>query len=257
MKLEQIAINLFTLRDFCKDNHTFKRTLKKVKEIGYSAVQISSVGIEDPYKIRELVEKEGLKICATHESPKKLIEEPNEIVNRLKILACKHTAFPHPGPYPLNNREECLELAKKLNNSGKIMYNSGIILSYHNHDIEFVKYDNQSILDIIFDNTNELYLRGEFDTFWIQKGGDNPVKWCNKLKNRLPLLHMKDYVMTLDRNINFGEVGRGNLDWNEIVHNADNSGCEWYIVEQDFCNIDPFESIKISYDYIVKNLINK
>ena len=68
---------------------------------------------------------------------------------------------------------------------------------------------------------------------------------------------MKDYVMTLDRNINFGEVGRGNLDWNEIVQNADNSGCEWYIVEQDFCNIDPFESIKISYDFIVKNLINK
>jgi sugar phosphate isomerase/epimerase len=51
------------------------------------------------------------------------------------------------------------------------------------------------------------------------------------------------------------EIGNGNLNWPAIIQAAEKSGCEWFIVEQDICPGDPFESIKISYDYIKANLI--
>jgi len=33
------------------------------------------------------------------------------------------------------------------------------------------------------------------------------------------------------------------------------SGCEWFIVEQDSCPGDPFDSAKLSFDYIKANLV--
>jgi sugar phosphate isomerase/epimerase len=43
------------------------------------------------------------------------------------------------------------------------------------------------------------------------------------------------------------EIGEGNLDWPEILEACVEAGTEWYIVEQDTCQRDPFESLAISY----------
>ena len=51
------------------------------------------------------------------------------------------------------------------------------------------------------------------------------------------------------------EIGYGNLDFKAIVAAAEASGCEWFIVEQDSCPGDPFDSAKLSFDYIKANLV--
>jgi sugar phosphate isomerase/epimerase len=72
------------------------------------------------------------------------------------------------------------------------------------------------------------------------------------MKGRLPLLHLKDYVVTLEREILFGEVGTGSLNWDAIIREADEAGCEWFIVEQDTSTRDSFESIKMSFDFLMQ-----
>ena len=42
------------------------------------------------------------------------------------------------------------------------------------------------------------------------------------------------------------EVGEGNLNWPAILDACKATGAEWYIVEQDTCQRDPFESLAIS-----------
>ena len=66
------------------------------------------------------------------------------------------------------------------------------------------------------------------------------------------MLHLKDYAVTLNREILFGEVGVGNLNWDAIIREADKAGCEWFIVEQDSSTRDPFESIKMSFDFLLQ-----
>jgi sugar phosphate isomerase/epimerase len=44
------------------------------------------------------------------------------------------------------------------------------------------------------------------------------------------------------------EVGEGNLNWPRILDAAKKAGVEWYIVEQDICERDPFDSLKISLE---------
>ena len=47
------------------------------------------------------------------------------------------------------------------------------------------------------------------------------------------------------------EVGKGNLNWPAILAACQAAQVQWYIVEQDTCYSDPFESLGIS----LKNLL--
>jgi len=51
----------------------------------------------------------------------------------------------------------------------------------------------------------------------------------------------------LDWETAMAEVGEGNLDWEEIIKASEEAGVEWYLVEQDVCRRDPFESLAISF----------
>jgi sugar phosphate isomerase/epimerase len=54
--------------------------------------------------------------------------------------------------------------------------------------------------------------------------------------------------ITPEREQRFAEIGEGNLNWPAIMQAAQESGVEWYLVEQDRSyERDPFESLAISY----------
>ena len=44
----------------------------------------------------------------------------------------------------------------------------------------------------------------------------------------------------------FAEVGEGNLNWPAILEACKEANIRWYIVEQDVCPGDPFESLAVS-----------
>jgi len=109
------------------------------------------------------------------------------------------------------------------------------------------KHGDRTILDILYEDSDPGYFKAELDTYWIQHGGGSPVAWINKLSDRSPIIHFKD-MMIVDGKQIFAEVGEGNLDWPGIIEACENAGTEWYIVEQDTCQRDPFESLEISFN---------
>ena len=48
----------------------------------------------------------------------------------------------------------------------------------------------------------------------------------------------------------YAEIGQGNLDWDEIIEASKNSSAEFALVELDECDKDPFDALKISYDFL-------
>ena len=44
MKVNEIALTLYTVRNFCQTQKDLLKTLKKIKKIGYNAIQLSSIG---------------------------------------------------------------------------------------------------------------------------------------------------------------------------------------------------------------------
>jgi len=252
MKTDQIAAQLYTIRDHTKTAKEFAASMKRVSAIGYRAVQVSGVGPIETAEVARILAGEGLVCCATHEG--NILTEPLKVVERLDGLSCRYTAYPFPGGVKLDTLADVKELATRLNTAGKILHDGGKVLTYHNHNIEFRRLDGRLILDVIYSETDPRFLQAEIDTFWVQYGGGDPVEWCERMKNRLPLLHMKDYA-TNDKNVHvYAEIGNGNLDWKRIVSAAEHSGCQWFIVEQDTCPGDPFESLRMSFDYIKEHL---
>jgi hypothetical protein len=51
MKIEQIAVQLCTLRDFTETPADFAATMKRVREIGYPAVELASAKSPRPKTI--------------------------------------------------------------------------------------------------------------------------------------------------------------------------------------------------------------
>ncbi len=255
MKLAQVALQLYTLREFCKTSADYAATLKRVREIGYPAIQISGVGPLPVSELRAVAENEGLTICATHEPGGTILDEPRKVVDRLAALGCKYTAYPFPGGVDFNDRAAVEALTGRLDAAGAVLREAGQVLAYHNHALEFVHMDGKPVLETIYNRTNPANLQGEIDTYWVQAGGGNPVEWCARLKNRLPLLHLKDYGIGADGKPYFAEIGSGNLDFKAIIAAAEASGCEWFIVEQDTCPGDPFDSVRKSFDFIKAHLV--
>ena len=130
-------------------------------------------------------------------------------------------------------------LVADLDRAGAVLRKAGQVLTYHNHAVELTPFRGKTALDYIYAKTDPQNLQGEIDTYWIQHGGGDPVDWCRRLKGRLPLLHMKDYTVKPDGQPDFASIGAGNLNWPAIIAAAEESGCEWFIVEQDTTPGDP------------------
>jgi sugar phosphate isomerase/epimerase len=253
MKINQVAAQLFTVRDHLKTPDDIAKSLKKIRAIGYQSVQVSGMGPIEDSELVKMLNGEGLVLCATHETCAKIVNETEWVIEHLQKLNCRQVACPSPGAYDLNDPAQVDEFIKKLNIAGEALHKANQVLSYHNHGWEFRHLEGKTILDHIYDRTDARFLQGEPDTYWIQYGGGDPVEWCKKLKGRLPLLHLKDYAFGKDAP-RFAEIGYGNLNWKSIIAEADKSGCEWFIVEQDTCPGDPFDSLKMSFDFIKNNL---
>ena len=256
MKIEQVAVQLYTLRDFTKTAADLATTFRRIREIGYQAAQLSAVGPIPEAEIRSMAAGEGITLCATHEGTQKIINEPEAVIARLDALGIDYTAVPNFGVELSPAKLEDVDfLIDRMEAVGAQFRAAGKGLTYHNHAIEFARHEGETIFERIFRRTSPENLGSELDTYWVQYGGADPVAWCRKLAGRLPLLHLKDYAIGFDNTPYYTEIGQGNLDFKAIIAAAEASGCQWFIVEQDTCPGDPFDSLRISFNHIRENLV--
>ena len=125
----------------------------------------------------------------------------------------------------------------------KALADEGLKPMYHNHYQEFlVNYKGVSVLDYYLTQVDPR-LMIKMDVGWVYVGGADPVEQMEKLKDRIALLHIKDftemvqprYLINADKETDFGftAVGTGKLDLKGIFAKALEIGQEWAIVEQD------------------------
>src|SRR5690606_32565101 len=126
----------YTLRDFCKTPQDIAQTLKRVRQIGYEAVQVSGVAPLPEAELKAMLDGEGLVCCATHEGTPKILEETDSVIERLQKLDCQYTAIPSPGSYDVSTLAAARDFAAKANAAGAKLREAGLTLCYHNHHHE-------------------------------------------------------------------------------------------------------------------------
>ena len=241
-----LAAQMYTVREFTKTPADVADSLTKVKALGYDAMQVSAFGEISPRELKNLADGEGLEICATHTSYERMRDETQAVIDEHLLWGCKYPAI---GGIPQNFREsggdgfrrfavEASEVARKL-------AAAGLTFGYHNHSFELERFGDRTGLQILLEDSDPEVFQLEIDTYWIQHGGGDPAEWIRKAAGRADLVHVKDMAMR-GREQLYAEVGEGNLNWPAILDACTAAGTLWYIVEQDTCQRDPFESLGIS-----------
>ncbi len=243
-----LAAQLYTIRDHTKTAEDFAASMKKIKEIGYTAVQVSAIGPIPHDEVWKIVSDLGLTVCNTHIGWDKLQSDIDDVIAQHKLWQCQHVAVGSmPAEYREGDEDGYKRFAAEAAEVGEKLAAADLTFSYHNHNFEFVRFGNRTGLDLIYDETDPRYLQAEIDTYWVQAGGGDPAAWIMKVKDRMPVVHLKDMAVSGREQV-MAEVGEGNLNWPAILQACKDANVEWYAVEQDITPGDPFDSLKISYD---------
>ena len=247
----RIGAQFYTLRDYIQTIEDFDTTCKKVAEIGYQVIQISGTPLP-AREMRAVTDQYGLKTVVTHRGFQDFVANIDEIIEYNRILGSEYCGVGSmPGEYR-ESQENLADFIQKANKAAEEIRAAGMTFAYHNHAFEFARMDGKTIMDRLLEETDPENVSFIVDTYWVQFGGVNPADFIKKVGKRAALLHFKDYAM--DQKIvhqqKMAEVGQGNLDWDGIIKACDEAGTKWALVEQDTCERSPFESMKISYEFL-------
>ena len=240
MKKEQISINLESLQDRMGNTAEIRKSVKGLKDAGYEYMEILHfLNPDDGTTWAEILEESGMKASSIHELYEDIDGNPERIAKKAKSLGCKYVACGLSRFTVWEDENSLKELVDGLNRLGSYLKEQGLFLLYHNHNMEFAKYDGKhTALEYIFEHTDPELVGAELDAYWVHLSGASPVGWCKRLGTRLKAVHLKDLgvtgVSTPEKYIKVPSVmalGYGNLNLEEIVKTADEVGCDWFIVE--------------------------
>jgi sugar phosphate isomerase/epimerase len=243
-----LAAQLYTVREFTQNAADFAASMKKVADIGYTAVQVSAIGPIPDAEVKQILDDNGLKCCITHTKYDQLWGDLDPVIAQHKLWDCPNVAI---GSLPPQYREDGADgykrFAEEASAVGEKLHAAGLTFSYHNHSFEFERFGDRIAMDILFEDSDPRHLQAEIDVYWVQHGGGDPAAWVRRMKDRMPVIHLKDMTMKGREQI-MAEVGEGNMNWPAILEACADAKVEWYAVEQDICQRDPFESLAISYN---------
>jgi sugar phosphate isomerase/epimerase len=248
----RLAVQMYTLREHTKTPADIAATCKKLADQGWSAVQASALGPIEPAELKKILDDHGLQCVATHRGLDHLCDDPQRQIDEHAVLNCKYTAiggfFPNPEDFTRANWTGFID---RYNRAAPAYAGSPLSIGYHNHSHEWAKVGqgltDPTAMDLLAEGLDD-NIWFEIDTYWVAHGGGDPVAWVDRFAGRIPCVHLKDLAIKPDKTQYMAEVGVGNLNWPAILSACDRVGVEWYIVEQDTCYRDPFDSLKTSLE---------
>ena len=248
----KIGAQLYTLREYTQTAKDLDFSLGKVKEIGYETVQISAIGPIPAEKVKELCDKHGLEIVLTHTDPNRILNDTEAVIREHDVMGCRYIGI---GMMPQKYcSPQWLEpFVWDFKEPAKKIAAAGNLLMYHNHNIEFQKFDGKLVMDTLLESFAPEEMGVTLDTYWVQMGGGDVCDWLTKMKGRTPCVHLKDMAVRGWEPI-MAPVMEGNLNFPKILRTIEElGGVEHLLVEQDICQGSPFDCLAMSFSNL-KNL---
>jgi sugar phosphate isomerase/epimerase len=245
-KLSKIGLQLYTLRKEMEKD--FEGSLQKVAAIGYNEVEFAGYYSRTPNQVKEILARYGLEAPSAHVSLADLRMKLDASIDAAKVIGHKLLVCPYLNPDDRKTIDNYKRHAETFNKAAAACRQAGIEFGYHNHEFEFIPIDGQVPLDVLLAETDKDLVKIELDLYWIKRGNQDALSYMKKYPGRFIAFHVKDMDNTPQQS--FTEVGRGIINFKDIFAQTKSAGIKYYIVEQDQCPGSPFDSIKISHDYL-------
>lgn len=241
---KEMAVQMYSVRqllgtpELYAKNHVY--VLERLRQMGYSAVELASYeagrfsGME-PAAFAGTIKDAGLKISSSHTtrvlSPQemgtadfgKALEWWDECIAAHKEAGIDTLIMSY---YPqLKTMDQVKTLCSYVNAIAERCCAAGIRFGYHNHNQEFAKIGDTTMLDYLLANTDPGKTFFELDVYWTVVGGASPVDYFRKYPGRFPIVHIKDQR----------ELGQsGMVGFDAIFGNFGIAGTRSYVVEMEY-----------------------
>jgi sugar phosphate isomerase/epimerase len=251
-----ISIQLYTLRDLTQKN--MPATLAEVAKTGYRFVELAGFGnLKTASEMAKALQDAGLRVSGAHIPLERFETELSRVCDEQAMLGNRTLIVPWLSEPRRVNAAAYEQLAKSINGFAADAKTRGFDVVYHNHDFELRPFDagqfssNSTGMEILLSQTDAALVKFELDVYWLKFAGQDPVKFIEKLGNRIRLLHLKDMSPAPENR--FAPLGQGTLDIPAIIAAGEKAGATFGVVEQDSTfEIPPLEAIRISFDYLKK-----
>jgi len=238
-----------------RNRSDFAGVLREVAEAGYAAFEggnlFESYGEDNT---RRLLEETGLQVSGAHfgygdyANPDRLSAH----IAYAKSLGVHNLMC--SGVADSKSAEGYKSSAKLFNEIGKRLADEGLTFHYHNHAWEFDDLGGVNGMEILTAETDPALVKFNVDVFWVWFAFKDPIDFIGTHSKRTGYFHFKDGRReTADDGITrpvFLELGQGEVDLRGAYVAADTVGAQYIVAEQDRTELDPFDSIVISRDYL-------
>lgn len=239
----KIGLQLWSVKEECEKD--FIGTLKRIAHMGYDGVEFAGYGNLSSFQLKKVLKEFNLSPCGSHVPLSDLRDNLDEVIKFNLDIGNKYIICPYAS---FNDENDIKEVSDVLNKASDICSKNGLVLGYHNHNHEFNKFNEKSVLDLLFEKFNKEII-SELDTYWSEYAGINAVSYMEEHRDRVKLIHIKDMIVA-NKEKNSTEIGNGILDIESIVKKAKENNLEWIIVEQEFFTKSPLESVKEGLEYL-------
>lgn len=272
-----IGIQLFSVRSALAADP--EGTLHALAELGFTRIEGANHDASDDdgigfgiasERLAKVLHATGLGLVGCHINPLSL--------ERLPAVLDFHASLGNPGIgcdiefYPVGDLDYVKRRADTFNRVGELCAQRGMQFYYHNHFQEFQEIDGTTIYELIAENTDPELVALEMDTYWMYRGGQDPLDWIARYGDRVVLSHQKDFPrgaeqplnlfdgvvgldepITIDRFLQvarpdeFTEIGTGTLPIQSIIDAlGDLPNFRCMLLEQDHTTLPVLESAETS-----------
>lgn len=245
---------------------------------GYRGIELFGMPYDQygPRELRRVIEDYGLTAISAHinaEDTDRMLPYLAEM--EVPFLVC-------PGLH-VQDHEDAYEKARLLNELGARAKALGIRYGYHNHNNDFDRYGDETVIDIFLRETDPELVTFELDAAWAWRAGVNAADFIRAHAGRFDLIHVKEtsrvfgpeddfrvlfkdakrgpdgrFIMTPELERRFEEhrkinckLGDGIIDMPSLKAAADAQGVKAYIVEREYAYTgDPYTTILADREYL-------
>lgn len=239
--INNIAVQLCMLQAECEQD--LDKALSKISELGFSGVEFCTFFGKSPEEIVTLLKKNNLQVVGTHISLQEMIENFDENVKYQKAINCNKIIIPCG---EIHDEESLSLLIDQLNGVNCKLRQHRIDLYYHNHEVEFEKYDSDNTAMIEILDRTDIFI--ELDTFWSEQAGANTIDLISTYSDRMQMIHLKDGENHFPK-----AIGEGKTNCKAIFDCANNERLEWIIIENDEPTPTGIDDLTRSINFIKNN----
>ena len=253
-----LGVQLWNIREYLKKDLT--GSLAKLAKLGYSQLEVfgydGTYWGKTPKEFNKICNDLGLTIISAHFETGRIDKAKGTLwygwekaVEDAALMNIQYMVCAWLFKEERTRIDLYKELADKLNKSGEACRQAKIQFGYHSHNFEFPPIDGIVPYDLLLQSTDKELVKMEADLFWFTKAGIDPVIYFQKHPGRFPLWHVKDMERGSEQ---FAEVGYGIINFDRIFAARQVAGLKHFFVEQDQTSREPYESLAMSRDYILK-----